>query len=454
MDVARLTFYVRPVARRRVLVAFDDTDGPGGGCTTRLVLDVLAATGLAPRGLPRLVRLNPNVPWKTRGNAAVCVELVEPEGVHTRIGEWRGMEVHAYPDGPEPRHPDAAFDAAVAAIEAQAQPDARCGVAAVTELLPAALYWQAVQTLVRPDDAAALLSSGAAANPRAHARDPRALVGCAAALAWPGPPSSFEWIAYREPARIGTRRDVWRPPLAHLDAHGAFHSWDSEVRRPACVPNTPCPVLLGIRGRDPEALVHGAVETTRRAAREPVDAWLLWATNQASGDHVVAVERLADAPERATVEVAATVRHDAAWQGGGQVEVGLADAAGAPFAAVAFPPTGRFRHTVAALAAGDEVRVVGAWRDGIVRLEKLHVLHASRRAPPPVCHGTMKRKGRTATDGTATFKCRTCGRTATQPDRAPDDARVGAFEVAVRARRHLHRPLAWTEGVASGPIAA
>jgi tRNA(Ile2)-agmatinylcytidine synthase len=276
-----------------------------------------------------------------------------------------------------------------------------------------------------------------------HARDDRALVGCAAALAWPGPPSSFEWIAYRDPSRFGTRRDVWREPLAHLDAHGAFHSWDPEIRRPACVPATPCPVLIGIRGRNPEALVHGAVETTRRAAREPVDAWVLWATNQASGDHVVRIDRLADAPERATVEVAATVARDAAWQSGGQVDVGLADADGHAFTAVAFPPTGRFRHTVASLRAGDTVTVVGAYREVVVRLEKLHVTSAFRRAAPPVCHGTMKRRGR-AVAGRATFKCRRCGRVAEQGDREADDVRVGGSEVAVRARRHLHRPIGWT----------
>ena len=28
-------------------------------------------------GYPKLVRLNPNIPWKTRGNGAVCIQIVD-----------------------------------------------------------------------------------------------------------------------------------------------------------------------------------------------------------------------------------------------------------------------------------------------------------------------------------------------------------------------------------------
>lgn len=60
-------------------MAFDDIDFRGGGCTTHFA-GLLLHT-LLPRGrytladYPLLVRLNPGIPWKTRGNASVVIRL-------------------------------------------------------------------------------------------------------------------------------------------------------------------------------------------------------------------------------------------------------------------------------------------------------------------------------------------------------------------------------------------
>src|SRR6267378_4406314 len=62
----------------RYLLGIDDTDSRFGHCTTHLgylIVCELARIGCAFATYPRLVRLNPNVPFKTRGNAAVCIEF-------------------------------------------------------------------------------------------------------------------------------------------------------------------------------------------------------------------------------------------------------------------------------------------------------------------------------------------------------------------------------------------
>src|SRR5882672_4753686 len=62
----------------RYLLGIDDTDSRFGHCTTHLgylIVCELARIGCVVPTYPRLVRLNPNVPFKTRGNAAVCVEF-------------------------------------------------------------------------------------------------------------------------------------------------------------------------------------------------------------------------------------------------------------------------------------------------------------------------------------------------------------------------------------------
>jgi len=37
-------------------------------------------------GYPKLVRLNPNVPWKTRGNGAVSLQIGTGKGKKVKIG--------------------------------------------------------------------------------------------------------------------------------------------------------------------------------------------------------------------------------------------------------------------------------------------------------------------------------------------------------------------------------
>ena len=430
-----------------MLLAFDNTDGPDGGCTTHVAFHVLLALpGLALTGMPRLVRLNPNVPWKTRGNAAVVLPLGRPAGPQVRVGELRGHEVLAFPEAaPAPATQDV-LERAWAAIQGQAQPGAQPGLALFDDAPPAAAYWQAVRTFVPPEEARAAVEDLGA--PHRSAGDARALVGCLGAAAWPGPPASFELTAYREPRNWGQPRAIDPAPLSGLDATGAtFHTFDAQAGRLACVPRTPDPVLLGLRGREPERLRDWGLRAIAAAAREPVDGWLLWASNQASGDHVTPVEALVQAPALATVALEAEVTSPAQRRQGGHAFVALRDLAGAPFEAVAFEPTHAFRDVLSALLPGDRVSVVGALRDGVVRLEKLRIVapaaHRVARNPDcPKCGRRMRSKG-----PSTGFRCSGC------KERLPPAAKVWEetprgvdtawHEPPVMARRHLHRPAGW-----------
>jgi len=60
-------------------IGFDDTDSPKGGCTTyiaAILVEKLSNMGVSFMDYPSLIRLNPNVPWKTRGNGALCLRLI------------------------------------------------------------------------------------------------------------------------------------------------------------------------------------------------------------------------------------------------------------------------------------------------------------------------------------------------------------------------------------------
>jgi tRNA(Ile2)-agmatinylcytidine synthase len=63
-------------------IGIDDTDSKTGGCTTytaALLFEEFCRSGFEPTDFPWLVRLNPNIPWKTRGNGALAI--------HVRIDE-------------------------------------------------------------------------------------------------------------------------------------------------------------------------------------------------------------------------------------------------------------------------------------------------------------------------------------------------------------------------------
>src|SRR3989304_6841399 len=71
-------------------VGIDDTDSPRKGCTTyvaSLIVEKLAVLGVSFVDYPNLVRLNPNVPWKTRGNGALCLRLNCRQGQIEEIKE-------------------------------------------------------------------------------------------------------------------------------------------------------------------------------------------------------------------------------------------------------------------------------------------------------------------------------------------------------------------------------
>lgn len=397
--------------------------------------------------MPRLVRLNPNVPWKTRGNAAVVLPLGLPQGPATRVGELRGNEIRAFPDGTLAVPTLELIDRVWNVIRATAQPDAQPSVAWFAEPPPALSYWQAVRGRVEPDEARRALDS---LGTPYRTTTGRSLIGCLAAAAWPGPASSYEFIAYREPTRWGTERQVGTAPLLGLDASGAtFHTIDpDEDGRLVCVPHGPDPVLIGLRGRDPDTLLQASVRTLPLALQEPVDGWLLWATNQASGNHVAPVATAADAPEWGTVDLPVTVAAMPENHHGGHVHVAVRDAAGQALTAIAFEPTKGLRDIVRALRPGDGLRMVGALADGALRLEKLRVNalaeHLVKQENPkcPACARSMKSAG--VGQG---YRCRVC-KTKAPPEAAgwapaPRSIALGWHEVPIMARRHLHRPVVW-----------
>src|SRR2546421_3048086 len=183
-----------------------DTNSRLAGCTTytaALLFQELLTQGFKPLDFPWLVRLNPNIPWKTRGNGALSL--------HLRLEEEQLEEVKRIAVTSVERTTDLAqraTDPAVVFLEGRApNPLREFSARALHDILS-----------VRE---ARLIAKDAGAE--AHLlRGPRGLVGALASVgADLDHDHTFEIIAYRTPENIGTTRRVNHDSVRQMDV--SFH---------------------------------------------------------------------------------------------------------------------------------------------------------------------------------------------------------------------------------------
>lgn len=425
-------------------VGLDDTDSRVRMCTTFVAAELVRRVRhLDLIGLPRLVRLNPNIPWKTRGNGALALRFGHGRGEPTLVGRVGSRRLRSYPRSTPLDFDEELWGLAREVVDDLADWEAEStapGLVVSRSRPSPGLYWKAVREIVPMRDLPAHLES----VDRAWApRGPRGLIGACAAIAWRPRDRTYEVLAYRPRARWGSPREVEESDVQALDARfpTTFNNYDREARHMAVVPRSPCPVLLGIRGEAVGDLQH-ALASVRA---EPIDRWLLFETNQGTDEHLQP-QRPGQLQLHTSAIVEGTVQARPKTVTGGHVVVSLGDSETAE--CVAYEPTKSFRKRVRQLIPGDQIRVYGSVREDprAINLEKLWVqrLAPDRRktANPccPVCQKAMKSVGRGAG-----FRCRLCGTRAGEEAARfvvePRGLRAGWYEPPVSARRHLGKPL-------------
>jgi tRNA(Ile2)-agmatinylcytidine synthase len=416
------------------VVGLDDTDSRSGMCSTYVAARVAAA--LRDRGADverlLLVRLNPAVAHKTRGNAALSVHTDADPVVALSVASERVADL-AEVDAEGTNPGVVVADHAPAAV-----PD---DVADFAE--------RAVRDHHDPADALALADD--AGYRQVGWGNERGTVGALAAVgAWRAGQRgdvlgdwTVERIAYRERDRWGTPRDVDLDSVFDAAEAAYPRAWDTVDRGTGdavCVPHTPCPILYGIRGDDREAVdaVADGIES------EPVAEDALFVTNQGTDAHL----RAATVPEvrdGRAYRLDGTVVEAPETREGGHVHLALAEGEGGEggtLPCVAFEPTKRFRDRVRSLRVGDRVTVCGEVADGTLKLEKFAVRELVRTEPAtpecPDCGRSMESAG--ADQG---YRCRVCATTAPGKVDVPleRELAVGWYEVPPTARRHLAKPL-------------
>ena len=426
------------------LLAFDDTDSPDGMCTTylaTLLIDDLSDFDLL--GLPRLVRLNPNVPWKTRGNAAISLSLGEAKGSGTVCGNIRGESIKVYSRGSQV-DPEDVLERSRKVLERVAMfdcPKTNPGIVSSNRRPPPSLYWRTVREVVSLKSVESVLGKTGAAWRKY--KSGRGVIGAAAAMSWRPRDRTWEVIAYRDASKIGLKRAIDPESVIRMDksTKWTFNNYDYENQHMAIAPSSPCPILFGIRGDSQSELLKAR---TMIKGEEP-DRWLLFLTNQGTEDHLVD-RRISGLRPWESARVAAMVCSEPVTIQGGHVIVRVTD--GHEIDAAFYEPSRGFRDVGRALLPGDEVLLCGSVRDEprSLNVEKMMVrklVRDVRKVSNPICRKCRKSMGSMGSN--QGYRCKKCGAkapaTKALTKELPRAIKVGWYEPPVASRRHLHKPL-------------
>lgn len=419
-----------------VNLGIDSTDSATEGmCTTYVGLVLvksLLSLGVQFTDYPNLIRLNPNIPFKTRGNGAIALRFDTAETTIPRI-----------------------IDLAMTVVEDLAvfsDPQTNPGIALVKGEVPALLhdfYERALHRLLTVEDA-----TNAAAQAGAFIHGYKNRLGVIGALAAIGEElksdHTYELLAYREEEKWGTRRHIDPASVIAMDqeVEDAFFNYDYDEHAICIAPHSVCPVLMGIRGESAEGVREAC---TLVDPGETVSSYVIFRTNQHTSFHFEPVPDVRQIQDYSSVICEGTVATRPVIIRGGHVFFELENSG--RHMCAAFEPTKGFRDVIRCLQEGDRVRVYGGVKsenenenDGtrrihrtinLERIDIIDVVTSTYKNPVcPVCSKSMKSRGR----GQG-YECKRCGQQKKGKELVPLDRHIrpGSYEPPPSAWRHLYR---------------
>ena len=423
-------------------IGIDDTDSVKGGCTTWLATEIIKELSeFDVIGNPRLVRLNPNVPWKTRGNGAVSLIFGKGTGSKQIIGKFNDLDIFAFEKGLEVVYDKKIILKRIMEIVSKkSHKDSQPGVVISDVFLPEGLYWQGVTSIVSEE----ILEEALQGTVNSGLRGSRGICGAACSLAWSGKSNmegishTWELIGYREEKNWGTNRNISSDLVKKIsEMKGVFSCIDSDGKV-AMVPNSPCPVLWGFRGTDSSILV----DNFNILGPEKPIRWILYKTNQATDNHLRTKE-IINLIDGDCVQMEVFVSSNTTAIEGGHRFFNVKDENDVSVKCAAFEPTKDFRHIIDKLEIGDSLIICGSVKNKTINLEKIRILDlAPRFSKPsnPLCECGK----RTHSSGkNSYYRCKACGKKHERPDmiEIASDLQLQWYEPPASSRRHLSTPV-------------
>jgi tRNA(Ile2)-agmatinylcytidine synthase len=416
-------------------IGLDDTDSTKHGCTTylaALLVEQLERLNVKFIDYPRLVRLNPNVPWKTRGNGALCLRFQFDDALTAEIKALTVKLVEEKADTDVK-----GTDPGIVFFEKREVPDEFKTFAKKTET-----------DIVTLKEATALIGRfGAEA---VGFNTCRGIIGALAAIGETlEGDHTFELIAYRTEANRGSKRRVVEASIFEMDKLTqpyTFNNVDYEKRRVIITPRGPDPILLGIRGETLE-IVRKAFAMVKPL--EQVERWMIFRTNQGTDAHLTRAATLSEIKPHQSIIAKGAVSRKPQVVPVRHVIFALKDTT-AEVDCAAYEPTGDLRKVAQELLEGDQLEVYGAVRrphNGnplTLNLEKISIQAlaskiAYRNPMCPSCGKSSESMGRAQG-----FRCKKCG-TRFKAEKIdivePRRVSTALHFASTRSQRHLTKPL-------------
>lgn len=406
-------------------LGFDDTDSQEGMCTTYVVSKIIEELGLEPHllGYPELIRLNPTIPWKTRGNGAIALRL-----------KLEGFDIDSFKKN------------VVELVEEYRESSSNSGIV-FFEKDPREIdeirnfSKKAVKEIVSVQKARELAKKHGVVKEFGNGQG---VVGGVCAAGYVFSDYTFELIGYRKKERWGEKRDLDKESVKKISREKHPEVWDTfdwKNEELVLSPNTPCPVLYGVRG-DSKRKIKESVDLLEG---EEAVLHQLFKTNQGTDEHLQVKDSISKIKPYTSVVLEGVVSDTPRTIEGGHVIFSIEDDDGETIDCAAYEPTKGFRNKVKRLIQGDRVKVMGGVRKKplTINLEKIEIIELSKdiRYKNPVCPecgNRMESAGREQG-----YRCRRCKTRAEEKVEIKYERELNedVFEVPPTARRHLSKPI-------------
>lgn len=410
-----------------MIIGLDDTDSRDGMCTTYLaavLIEKLQAFGNL-QDYPLLVRLNPNIKYKTRGNAALAINI----GLNDANDSEKVKELVIDTVEKMAVFSDENTNPGIVFVERPTE-------SMINDISKFSM--RAVQDVLEIHEAKELLER----HDLAHIgfKNKRGLIGALAAAGFSLCglcDHTFELITYREKRNWGSPRNIDEGSVWSANAATYPDTWDTvdiENERIVFAPHSLDPILFGIRGKNEES-VRRAFSIIKS---EPIERYIVYRTNQNTDMHLIPAN-IREVQEDRSYILDGIVNKSPKTITGGHIIFELSEK-GASIECVAFEPTKGFRRVIRELREGDEVTVFGSVKDNTVNLEKIkiHCLNMQELRNPVCCGKRMKSMGKGQGK-----RCEKCGAVSKEQvlEAVPRGISPGFYEVPPCARRHLAKPI-------------
>jgi len=416
-------------------LSLDDLDTPHYGCTTYTLSEIvkeLNSIGVSFMDYPHLVRLNPNIPWKTRGNGAVSIIFIydDKEKVFSIADQ---IVYESYKKGEKKSTP--------ALILCEEESITEDIMRFSEDALYKVLSIKRAKSIIKEHNNILFKTYGGEIG----------LIGALAALANPLTEHTYELICYRLPKNFGLPRKVDKESIIEMSEKTfpyTFNNYDPLTGRILITPHGNDPILFGIRGISPHKLVEAF---SMIKVYEEISHFLIFKTNQGTNAHLNFSFKINEVKSYYSVKVKGYVKTNPVITKGGHVFFMLADDT-SEICCAAYEPTKNFRNIVLKLRVGDYIEVGGGvrpptrrYRSKVLNLEYLNILslveeHVYENPVCPKCNRRTKSLGKNKG-----FKCEKCkSRFPFLPKEKriiPRNISPGIYIPPPSAHRHLTKPL-------------